>query len=436
LMDILDPPARLGGWILLGFMEEWLRDPRNTPDEVVPRPMVPHGAPGWRMIVPMKVIVETLVYTLAQDAYPPMVLPLVWDLYNGEIELSFDQPIAMQVIGAYNKYKKNCFRKLATFELFDVKLGKFRPASVHRAPGSTSFRLPLPLTYIPVFKDSTLTIVEDAAEHSLGIQPLKPMCSMKRNIMDLEFLWPVDMPQRRQLIRADWHVEGQWWGSQRRLAAVRPVLGEVGCTVEEVKLLSDCRSDLAPFSQDIRKCVDVEFELVGLSCVRQIWNTDWTYQTARQGRSSFPLLAAQSTCQVLVQSVGREEARRVVLKASSKPVGARVRKGVQVVRLQRQQSGRTHTASLQTGRVEGRVSIHNRAAGQSTLQTEWPDSGPTTLNVPAGIKSFHCKRTGRSEIYLVQDGFSSLNKLTPQQAGRAGVVLLQTVRPVTVPWGY
>ncbi|KAH9916700.1 uncharacterized protein B0H18DRAFT_958755 [Fomitopsis serialis] len=300
-VQIDDNTLLLGGWILLGFMEEWLRDPRNTPDEVVPRPMVPHGAPGRRMIVPMKVIVETLVYTLAQDAYPPMVLPLVWDLYNGEIELSFDQPIAMQVIGAYNKYKKNRFRKLATFELFDVKLGKFRPASVHRAPGSTSFRLPLPLTYIPVFKDSTLTIVEDAAEHSLGIQPLKPMCSMKRNIMDLEFLWPVDMPQRRQLIRADWHVEGQWWGSQRRLAAVRPVLGEVGCTVEEVKwdgeedveLLSDCRSDLAPFSQDIRKCVDVEFELVGLSCVRQIWNTDWTYQTARQGRSSFPPLAAQ-----------------------------------------------------------------------------------------------------------------------------------------------
>ncbi|KAH9912448.1 uncharacterized protein B0H18DRAFT_1157331 [Fomitopsis serialis] len=75
------------------------------------------------------------------------------------------------------------------------------------------------------------------------------------------------------------------------------------------------------------------------------------------------------------------------------------------VRLDRQRSGRTHTTSLQTGRVEGRDKI-------PSLQADRP-----------------------SEVYLVQNGLASLNKLTPRTGGRAGVVLLQMVRPVTAPWG-
>ncbi|KAH9916699.1 uncharacterized protein B0H18DRAFT_958754 [Fomitopsis serialis] len=230
-VDALDPPAKLGGWILLGTLEEWrpVSSGSTPPSNVVRRAKVP-GAPS-RYVVPTKIVVETLVYAL--DRYPPLALPLVWNLHNGVIEVSFHQPLTTQLFRGLNRWKKTPHARRTTFDIFSLERGEFAPAATHPQPGSESFRLQLPLTYIPVFKAHYVTVAEFAGQYSRGVRRLVPMCSMKMSMMNLEFLWPVDMPRRRRYLRANWHVESR--GSPEGVVAVRPLLGVEGCTVEEVR---------------------------------------------------------------------------------------------------------------------------------------------------------------------------------------------------------
>ncbi|KAH9913036.1 uncharacterized protein B0H18DRAFT_1126614 [Fomitopsis serialis] len=135
-----------------------------------------------------KVVVETMLYVL--DRHPPLSLPLIWDVLDNEIEISFNQPLTTQLLRGLNEWKSHEQPLGMSFDLFSVDANAFIPACLHAVP----FRLPFPLKHVPVFKESNVALTEDAGDYSRGLKPLVPMCSMTASFMAFDFVWPMDVP--------------------------------------------------------------------------------------------------------------------------------------------------------------------------------------------------------------------------------------------------
>ncbi|KAH9920485.1 uncharacterized protein B0H18DRAFT_957068 [Fomitopsis serialis] len=224
-VDSLDPPATLSGWVLLGSILE------SHVGVFIPRCL---QGPS------VKVVVETLVFAL--DAYPPLSLPLIWEIHGDEIEISLSQPVMIQLFRGLNVWKSHQGPLGMTFDFFHVPANKFIPACLRP---QVPFRLAFPLQYTPVFKDSAVSITVHADKYAGGQRPMPPMCSMKAEFLDFDFVCPVDLPQPRKCLKAKWRIEHR--GSPQGTVAVRPLMGEDGCTVENLVTLDpdpDLDSDL------------------------------------------------------------------------------------------------------------------------------------------------------------------------------------------------
>ncbi|KAH9910391.1 uncharacterized protein B0H18DRAFT_963433, partial [Fomitopsis serialis] len=138
-------------------------------------------------------------------------------------------PFTTQLLRGLNEWKSHEQPLGMSFDLFSVDANAFIPACLHVVP----FRLPFPLKHVPVFKESNVALTEDAGDYSRGLKPLVPMCSMTASFMAFDFVWPMDVPQRRQCLKADWHIEDR--GSSDGTVAVRPLIGEEDCTVQDLQ---------------------------------------------------------------------------------------------------------------------------------------------------------------------------------------------------------
>ncbi|KAH9929290.1 uncharacterized protein B0H18DRAFT_1117630 [Fomitopsis serialis] len=196
----LEPPPKLGGWILLGSI---LESHRGV------------DVPPYFRGQGRNVALETFIFF--EEAHIPMCLPLVWQIRDDtqEIEISFDQPLTAQIFPSLNRWRGIPRGGRIQFDFFNVKTQTFVP--VIRHPLDVPFRLPLPLEFVPVFKISSVTTAAFAEKYSRGTKPLKPMCSMKASFMELKFNGREDF-----LIRAK-----PWYGEVAKCAR----FGEPGYSV-------------------------------------------------------------------------------------------------------------------------------------------------------------------------------------------------------------
>ncbi|KAH9912021.1 uncharacterized protein B0H18DRAFT_961465 [Fomitopsis serialis] len=211
----LSPPAKLGGWVLLGSMIE------THLGALIPPCL---RAPG------RKVVVDTVIF--AKDSHDPVSLPLIWEELGNEIELSFNQPLTVQFFRGLNEWKGVAQGGRTTFDFYNVYSNTFIPTAVNGT--QIPFRLPFPLPHIPVFKESSVTVARHAERYSFGTQRIYPFDSMKMTFMPVDFdiVWPVDVPQGREYLHAEWRVE--CWGAPEGIVAIRPLIGDDGCEVRRV----------------------------------------------------------------------------------------------------------------------------------------------------------------------------------------------------------
>lgn len=253
-IDLLDPPATLGGWVLLGSILE-----------THVGAFVPQCLQGPSV----KVVVETLVFALVshtllsnfveltlchltQDGHAPLSLPLIWEIHGDEIEISLDQPLTIQLFHGLNVWKSHRGPLGATFDFFHIDANKFIPACLRP---EVPLRLTLPLRYTPVFKDSAVSITAHAAEYARreSSKTLYPMCSMKAAFMAFDFYCPVDMPQRRKRLKANWRIQHR--GQPEGTVAVRHLMGEDGCTVEDLVTPEEASEENSDSDgQDVMDC--------------------------------------------------------------------------------------------------------------------------------------------------------------------------------------
>ena len=231
LVRALEPPPKLGGWILLGSI---LESHRGVD--------VPPYFRGQGRNVALETFIFFEVSTRAseqlaiilipgaayQEAHIPMCLPLVWQIRDNtqEIEISFDQPLTAQIFPSLNRWRGIPRGGRIQFDFFNVKTQTFVP--VIRHPLDVPFRLPLPLEFVPVFKISSVTTAAFAEKYSRGTKPLKPMCSMKASFMELKFKWPRGLPHPREYVTTAWRVGIEpWYGEVAKCAR----FGEPGYSV-------------------------------------------------------------------------------------------------------------------------------------------------------------------------------------------------------------
>ncbi|KAH9928606.1 uncharacterized protein B0H18DRAFT_1117798 [Fomitopsis serialis] len=186
LIDALDPPAELGGWRYMGEVVEFWEEscyrlPRCLQGDLT-----------------SKRILEILVYV--KDTYRPISIPVICDVLEGEIVFSLNQPITQHVLTAMPSPSKRQYTP-PPFDYYTLEFDTFFPPHLYDA---NAIHLPLPLRQIPIFKDGRVTMAGHPSKYALGTLTPLPMCWMKANMHDYEWIWPSDMPKERVFTQSAW----------------------------------------------------------------------------------------------------------------------------------------------------------------------------------------------------------------------------------------
>ncbi|KAH9915361.1 uncharacterized protein B0H18DRAFT_1124950 [Fomitopsis serialis] len=83
---------------------------------------------------------------------------------------------------------------------------------------------------VPVLKLSSIAMTPYVMDYAARVLTMLPMCSMKCNFIEVDWIWPVGLAKPREYLEAEWKVVRM--PDPMGLVAVRPRPGQPGCQVQ------------------------------------------------------------------------------------------------------------------------------------------------------------------------------------------------------------
>ncbi|KAH9915366.1 uncharacterized protein B0H18DRAFT_1124954 [Fomitopsis serialis] len=173
-----------------------------------------------------------------QNGYTPVSVLLIGKVNATGSEIVIpglsEQPMLAQMFPKLNEFKPREFPtytemlepRVMTFNHYNVLTQTFELLCLHQM---FPICLPLPLDNILVLKDLTVQLTLYSQNYATGEQPVHPMCSMKYNFIELNWIWPVGLGKCREIMEAKWAVVTR--EAPMGIGAERAQVGEVGCVV-------------------------------------------------------------------------------------------------------------------------------------------------------------------------------------------------------------
>ncbi|KAH9914852.1 uncharacterized protein B0H18DRAFT_1125239 [Fomitopsis serialis] len=213
----------MGGWVFAGaigdFYQNWVIVPRllqlYRPEDAV---------------APKTAVVEALFFI--SDFKDPISIPLLCEIDKTCLQMLIpcimEQPLLGQIFPGLSPWRPLPQKGLGDsgFDFYNYEKQTFIPTTM--LP-TNPLSLPLPLPHIPTFKLRHVRVMLYMRDHARGTCFEHPLCSMKHQFMDQEYVWPADLRKPRTYVQGQWKITGP--GSPLGIIAVRPMPREEGCMV-------------------------------------------------------------------------------------------------------------------------------------------------------------------------------------------------------------
>ncbi|KAH9913034.1 uncharacterized protein B0H18DRAFT_960645 [Fomitopsis serialis] len=241
-------PPRFGGWVFMGALRKfWRESNRFHPTLSLLRP-----SDAWEQ--GRTALVEAQVYVM--DGFLPVSIPLIGEIDTARSEIvipgPFSQPLLCQVIRDLNYFKNTDDDAITNLDLYDPSQQTFNPSLTDP---TFPIRLSLPLTTVPILKDSNVNMTILVIDHAAGRRGrTEPMCSMKHDFMELDWVWPVGLQDGREYLQGQWSV--MQMPDPVGVVAVGPRPGQAGSQSRTGTKLQE--------RQNVRRCSGAENVLKAL----------------------------------------------------------------------------------------------------------------------------------------------------------------------------
>ncbi|KAH9910390.1 uncharacterized protein B0H18DRAFT_963432 [Fomitopsis serialis] len=241
-------PPRFGGWVFMGALRKfWRESNRFHPTLSLLRP-----SDAWEQ--GRTALVEAQVYVM--DGFLPVSIPLIGEIDTARSEIvipgPFSQPLLCQVIRDLNYFKNTDDDAITNLDLYDPSQQTFNPSLTDP---TFPIRLSLPLTTVPILKDSNVNMTILVIDHAAARRGrTEPMCSMKHDFMELDWVWPVGLQDGREYLQGQWSV--MQMPDPMGVVAVGPRPGQAGSQSRTGTKLQE--------RQNVRRCSGAENVLKAL----------------------------------------------------------------------------------------------------------------------------------------------------------------------------